>query len=168
MKNSIIILILLILFSCSNTTDNKEIRTIDNLTANDTIQLKAFPTIGDLLADSVIQTSNNRMQLASSSQFSPSTTITHQGLFFDLAWDKEGRLTYLSTTDSSFMTEEKVKLNMTLNEIIKIQDVEILSMPGWGYYIKLESGWFAAFCVDSTCTGRELTVNDKVKWIYKN
>ena len=56
---------------------------------------------------------------------------------------------------------------MMLKSIKDIQNVDILKMAGWGYYIKLKSGWFAGFCIGKTCTDRELKDDDKVTFIFK-
>jgi hypothetical protein len=56
---------------------------------------------------------------------------------------------------------------MTLKSIKDIQNVDILKMAGWGYYIKLKSGWFAGFCIGKTCTDRGLKDDDKVAFIFK-
>ena len=41
-------------------------------------------------------------------------------------------------------------------------------MSGWGYTVKLQSGWYAAFCNGKSCTDGELTDNSKIGWFFKN
>ena len=133
----------------------------------DTIRLEELPSIGDHLDESIRLTSNNRNILINSSQISPSTTVYVKGIVFKIAWDRDSKINFISTTDSTFYTNENIRINMPLKEIENIQNVEITKMPGWGYYISLESGWFAGFCVDKTCTGRELTNEVVVSYFFK-
>jgi len=133
----------------------------------DTIRLNKLPMIGDFLSDSIRLTSKNRALLVNSSQISTSTTILNNGIIFDIAWNNDFRVNYIETSDSHFITSENVKVNTTLRKIKDIQNVDIIKMPGWGYYIKLKSGWFVSFCTGKTCTDRELTDDDKVVSIFQ-
>ncbi len=162
-----------LIFGCSNTTNNKQNQTdtIDSrvsISSAETIQINELPVIGDLINDSIIMKCKNKSLLINSSDVSPFATVIYKGLVFDVAWSGDKRVKYLSTSDSHFVTDENVKVNMTLKDIKDILRVEIVKTPGWAYSIKLKSGWNAAFCVDSICTGRAIIDNDKVKWIYKN
>ena len=167
MKTKLLIFILLLGLGCSNVKEENSNQEIELAVKTDTLTIIKLPIIGEIIADSIKQTSNNRMQLINSSQFSPSTTVYCQGSLFNIAWDNNGKVNYMMTTDTNFVTDNNVKVNVTLKEVKRIQDVEIFSMPGWGYYIRLNSDWFAAFCIDSTCTGRDIEDNDKINWIYK-
>lgn len=73
----------------------------------------------------------------------------------------------LLTTDTNFVTTENIKVNITLKEIQNASELEIITEAGWGHYIKFNSGWYAGFCVESSCTGRNLTKNDKIDWLFK-
>lgn len=167
MRYLILILSLYLAVGCTNIAFGKLQQTIADKPKIDTIRVNELPSIGDFLSDSIRLTSNNRRQLVSSSQISPSTTVYSKGLVFNIAWNEKRKVNYIVTYDSNFTTKEKIKLNMALRDIKNIQKVEILKMPGWGYYIELESGWNAGFCVDKTCTGRELVEEDRVKYIFK-
>ncbi|RPH25020.1 MAG: hypothetical protein EHM93_20175 [Bacteroidales bacterium] len=152
---------------CSNTNNRKSTQMVETKSIIDTIRLTKLPAIGDFLGDSIRMTSNNRGQLVSSSDLSSSTTILNNGIIFEIAWDKDNRVNYIVTSDSNFITYENVKINMTLKNIKDIQKVDIFEMPGWGYYIKLKSGWIAGFCIGKACTDRELKNDDIVTSIFK-
>lgn len=167
-KHLALILILTLIFCCNNSTQKEttvnykpdsidyEIMTLDKL-----------PQRGDILPDSIRITSQNRMQMVNSSTISQATAIDFKGYRFEIAWNSEGKVNYVATYDTNFVTPDNVKVSTTLSEIKKLQNVEIGTLPGWGYFINLESGWNVAFCVDKTCTGREIGDTDSVKWIYK-
>jgi hypothetical protein len=135
---------------------------------NDSItRVDHLPEIGILLDSTIKMTSNNRALMVNGSTISPMITVMFDGSSFDLAWDHSGRVNRISTTDSNFATPEGVKINTTLSDIKKNQQVDIQVTPGWGYYSKLSSGWYVGFCVDSTCTEKDLLNSDRVKWIFK-
>jgi hypothetical protein len=168
MKHLALILMLSLIFGCSISTHNET--TINN--KPDTIDYKIvtldkLPQRGDILPDSIRFTSMDRLQMVSSSTISKATTIAFNSYKFEIAWTNDGIVNYVATYDKSFITPENIRISTTLKEIKEMQDVEIGTMPGWGYFINLESGWNVAFCVDKTCTGREIVDSDSVKWIYK-
>jgi hypothetical protein len=122
-------------------------------TSVDPILIEELPAIGDLINDSIIVKSKNRILMINSSDVRPFITVLYKGLIFEIAWNQDKRLNIISTSDSHFVTEENVKVNMTLKDIKKLKKIEISKINGWGYSVMLESGWKAAFCVDSKCTG---------------
>ena len=128
---------------------------------------KKLPELNSYLADSIRQASNHTLLMVSSSQLSPSTRIKVDGIMFNIAWDLNNKVSYITTTDTNFSTAEGVWINMTLKELKKLQEIKIFKMPGWGYYASLNSGWSVGFSVDETMTGRELVDSDSVKWIFK-
>ena len=167
MRFEILIISLYLVLGCSIISFGKSQQKIADRPKIDTIRMNELPNIGDFLSDSIRLTSNNTVEFVNSAQLSPSTTVYYKGLVFNIAWNEEGKVNYIITYDSNFMTKEKVKLNMALRDIKNIQKVEILKMRGWGYYIELGSGWNAGFCVDEACTGRDLVEDDRVMFIFK-
>jgi len=162
MKNLIIVLLLFVL-GCSNSNDNNSSQN------QDTIVLENLPEIGNKLHDSIIQTSNSRAKLVTSGQFWPSTTVKINGNIFDIAWNNDGIVKYISTNDKNFITPENIRVNMTLNQISDIKLIDIQEMTGWGYYYELNSGWSVGLCTvtNNGCTGRELLETDTIKWFFK-
>jgi len=155
-------------FGCSNKSNENPNQKLNLKPLADAIQLMELPYIGEYIVDSIRTASNNKMLLINSSDYKPSTTIISNGTSFNLAWDNNNKLIYISTLDTNFTTNEGIKIGSTLIQIKNLQPVEIDKIIGWGHSIKLSSGWSAAFCVDSTCTGRNLIDTDKVNWIFKN
>jgi hypothetical protein len=156
------------LFGCSN-IDKSQINSAVELKINiDTFKLIQLPNIGEVVNESIRKTSTNNQILINSSQSSSFANVYYNNLVFQIAWNRDNKLVYISTSDTNFNTEENIRINMTYNDIQKTQNTSISKIPGWGYYVKLNSGWNAAFCVDNTCTGRDISRNDTVKWIFKN
>lgn len=146
--------------------NNKDHKIVSINDKSRSILLDKLPKISENLDSSIIMTSKH-LWLVTSSQFYPSTEIHVDNISYEIAWEGNGKLYYISTSDIKFESEEGVKINMTLSDILKKTESEVYKMPGWGYYIKLKSGWYAGFSVDKTCTGRELAKNDSVKWIFR-
>jgi len=167
MRYIVLLLSMFVGYGCSNTINKNPIQTVNTKSIIDTIRLKSLPSIGDILGDSIRLTGKNRGLLVNSSEICTSTTILNNGIIFDIAWDKDYRVNFIGTTDSGFIANENVRVDMTLKSIKDIQNVDILKMAGWGYYIKLKSGWFAGFCIGKTCTDRGLKDDDKVAFIFK-
>lgn len=167
-KSFIILILLFMILSCSH-IDKSQINSSVELNLNiDTFKLVQLPNIGEVVNESIRKTSTNAQIHINSSQCSSFANVYFRNAVFELAWDKDNKLVYISTSDTNFITEENIRINMTLKDIRKTQNSEILKMQGWGFYVKLNSGWNAAFCVDNTCTGRDIFDSDKVKWIFKN
>lgn len=168
MKYLALVLILMLVVSCNNTIQ-KETTVSDkpDSVGYKIMTLYKLPQLGDILPDSIRMTSQNRMQMVSSSTISQATTINYRGYRFEIAWTNDGKVNYMATYDTNFVTPDYVKVSTTFKEIKELQKVEIGTLPGWGYFVHLKSGWNAAFCVDKTCTGRDLEDSDSVKWIYK-
>jgi hypothetical protein len=165
---SLLLYCFLFLGCVSNSKESTYQIKTDTILFGKIIQLNELPEIGVLLDDSIRKAYNRRTELlTSSSQLSPFTNINCKGKDFQLAWNSEGKLIYISTTDSNFLTNDNFKVGTTLSEIKDHQKIEISEMSGWGYFIKLESGWYLGFCVDNSCTGRKIKNSDKVKWIFK-
>lgn len=166
MRHLAILLSMFLGLVCFKPIDKTSTQMVKTKPVSDTIRLEKLPAIGDILSESIRLTSNHG-QSVTSSNISPAATILNNGVVFDITWDKDYKVNYIVTKDSKFLTKENIKVNMTLKDIKGLQKVDILKMPGWGYYIKLKSGWYAGFCVGKTCTDRELKDEDKITSIFK-
>jgi hypothetical protein len=57
-----------------------------------------------------------------------------------------GKIIYISTRDTAFITDEGFKIGAMINEVqSKYQKSEMEKIPYLGYTIKLQSGWSALF-----------------------
>jgi hypothetical protein len=107
------------------------------------------------------------MIMISSGQFSPSEKIIFDNCEFDLVVNQQMDTIYLQTTDSSFITPEGYNVGTKWKSISNVYQSKLGRMPGWGYYITLDSGWQLGFCEGQTCTDSEPTDESVVTWIFR-
>jgi hypothetical protein len=158
MKTPFITIILSLLFlACENSPRGK----INSVNISDTqhpetkVEFTATPAL------------NQKSEiLISSGQSSPFTTLQINGCNFDLVYDN-GDTIYLATTDMKFRTTEGYKIGTKFTDLPKIIQNKLTKEPGWGYFFKLNSGWFLGFCEGESCTDYYPTGNSRVKWIFK-
>jgi hypothetical protein len=105
--------------------------------------------------------------MISSAQFAPYTDIVYAGADFQLVINQENDTIYLATNDVKFVTPEGYKVGEKWKILAKLDKENIGRMSGWGYYIKLESGWQLGFCEGQSCTDTEPTSESQVKWIFR-
>lgn len=119
--------------------------------------------------DEITQTKDGVMMkqvLVSANQFSPAKEVWINSYKFDLVAHKKDTI-YLSTSDRLFQTPEGQRIGTTFAEIPEKLRKSLQEEAGWGYYIKLPSGWNLGFCEGAGCTDSEPTNASKVKWIFK-
>lgn len=104
--------------------------------------------------------------LVSSGQFSSYQTIFLNNVEFQLVGSKSDTQ-YLSTRSDRFLTPEGYNVGMSLSEVDKVLQRDIVKEPGWGYYIQLKSGWNLAFCEGNSCTDHKPQDSSTVDWIFK-
>lgn len=81
--------------------------------------------------------------------------------------DKNGDTAKVWTKDFRFLTSEGFKVGTTWQELPSHLQKSIYKIPGWGYYINLNSGWTLVFCEGSSCTDTPPVNSSKVAWIEK-
>jgi hypothetical protein len=107
-----------------------------------------------------------KQTLVSAGKFSPSTRVKFGGSYFDLVIEKNDSI-YMATSDSLFLTHDKFHVGMTWEEIPSTLRKKLQKETGWGYYIKLPSGWNLGFCEGVSCTDTAPMDSSEVKWIFK-
>jgi len=78
-----------------------------------------------------------------------------------------GDTTHWSTTDLKFKTLEGYNVGTNWDKIPIELKKSMGHMAGWGYFIKLNSGWQLGFCEGKSCTDTEPKEGSIVKWIFK-
>jgi len=73
----------------------------------------------------------------------------------------------LWTTDYKFVTKEGFKIGTKFSELPKTLQNSAYKLSGYGYFVKLNSGWTLGFCVGKTCTDNYPDNQSKVAWIKK-
>ncbi|MEO9531111.1 MAG: hypothetical protein ABJG68_06360 [Crocinitomicaceae bacterium] len=105
--------------------------------------------------------------MISSGQISPSKEILFENCLFDLVLSSDGDTVYLQTVDTSFTCPENYKVGDDFDDISEDDLAKMEQMPGWGYYIKLDSGWNIAFHEGYTATETYPESGSKVDWIFR-
>jgi hypothetical protein len=81
---------------------------------------------------------------------------------FAVALNDQKRINFISTKDPKFSTPEGVRVNMTYEDLLKIDsNAQVIEERGWATYVVLESGWKAGFA------NAMLEPGSKVRFIFK-
>ena len=112
-----------------------------------------IPSIGDPMPCAVV---DSVQWLITSGQFAKGCYKTFNNINFFFATIESNTISFISTTDSNFVTPEGFKVGDCYNKIIPYLKSDIIYEPGWGYYSKLTSGWYANYNVDEACASHNI------------
>ena len=157
-----VIFIVFIILSCTNTSEENE-SLFSFKKSEDVIILNKMVEIGDSFE--LNKYTSNRI-LISSSETVPGVLVVYNMNFYILGVEKNV-VVYIYTDDPIFCTDENLKIGSTLVEVYNKTQYELRKDRGFAYYIKLPSGWNAAFAEGSYNTNNEPKYNSKVKWFFK-
>lgn len=146
------------------TAQSKQIQT-----TNERIKLKALPELNAKLPvkdreikypDSPLMTASGGMQ--------PSFEAEFEGIEFTVCTGyKSKRISFISTSDERFKTSEGIAINDTLQKVLETSQGELIKERGWAFFVKLKSGWHAAFVQGQGATEGELLPEAKVSFLFK-
>ncbi len=102
----------------------------------------------------------NKRVLAPTISFIPSTNIKINDIEYIIGVNSDQEISYVSTTNSNFRVD-----GLTINS--KLGDIEndinqVKHIPGWGYYIEVNSEWYAGFDFQM-----KPNRGSKIKWFFK-
>jgi len=103
--------------------------------------------------------------LVGPAQSFPYKKIKFKDITYDIAINK-GKIEYISTTDSNFITNDGFKVGDTIESLKQMGYEEFKELRGWGYYIKLKSGWNAGFSILQDNTYKPLKNDSKIAWFF--
>ena len=109
----------------------------------------------------------DKMLMTNSSNFEPSMDIKLYNCDFTIVLNDFGDTTHWSTNDNKFETPEGYKVGTYWKELSTELQNSVNKMPGWGYYIRLNSDWQLGFCEGETCTDSAPKEGSKVDWVFK-
>ncbi len=144
-----------ILISCS---------TLQTGNINSTVIIEELPQIND---DFYPNTDSISYLMISPSQFSKTYNVNCNNIFYDIAINNLNKVVFISTEDKSFITPEKLMIGNLLSDVQSISKNEMVIENGWANYIKLESGWNAAFVEGKSMTTRMLKEDSKISFFFK-
>ena len=167
MKNKLIIAALTILcfvpaIQQTVTAQSKQVQT-----ANGRIKLTAMPELGDKLPVKRKKTSG-ALLMTGSGGLDPSYRVEFDGIGFTVATGyKDNIISFISTMNKGFKTSEGIAVDDTLKKVLETSQGEVITERGWAFYVKLKSGWRAAFVQGYEMTEGELSPDAKVAFLFK-
>lgn len=106
--------------------------------------------------------------MTASGGMEPSFEAEYEGIKFLVAIGYESRrISFISTTDNRFQTGEGIRIGDTLEKVLETSKGEIIKEPGWAFFVRLKSGWNAAFVQGAEITEGELPPGAKVSFLFK-
>lgn len=93
--------------------------------------------------------------------------INYKGINYLITEDKNGLIDFIRTFDSSFVTPENTKVNMPYSKVKNMKSQEFY-VTGYGYEVKLKSGWSAVFMDSYILANGLITDTCKIKSFIKS
>ncbi len=90
----------------------------------------------------------------------------YYGYDFKLVINSEGDTVRFVTHDA-FVTPEGYTVGTRWADIPLEKQTEVERIKGYGYFLKLASGWKLGFCAGSECANEDLSEDSRVVWIEK-
>ena len=124
----------------------------------------SMPKIGDPLP---CVTVDSIQWLISASQFAKGCYETYNNIEFFFASIDGKIISFISSSDSNFVTPEGFKVGNSFSEINSKVETSIFNERGWGYYSKLPSGWFANYNLDEASASHHIMVINSDSTVYQ-
>ena len=126
--------------------------------------LEKLPELNDLFK---YQIKTESYLLTLSGQSSKSFDIVYNNIHYSISTNDSNKIIFISTNDTNFITADKIKIGTPLSEFPDHYSPSVNKEAGWAYFIKLKSGWNAAFTEGESMTNKPLTQKSKVSFFFK-
>lgn len=93
--------------------------------------------------------------------------IERNGIFYLVAIDRSGLISYIETRDGSFRTPEGFSVGTSLGELPWDCASKVRKESGWGFFVPLASGWNAVFTQGDSMTEGTLSSEAPIEWFFK-
>ena len=110
--------------------------------------------------------SSDKMLLVSSGQFLKYINYEYNNINFEIAYDDERKVKFISTTDPNFSSVDGLNINSKLSEIGDIDLSIIKYESGWAYIILLVDGWNAGISPENY-DNPSVNKNSKISFFFK-
>jgi hypothetical protein len=124
------------------------------------IPLAALPAIGQPLP---FQAESSTLTLVAASQMDFSHLVQVGGIVYTVAVDKEGRVSYVSTSDPSFRTPEGLHVGNDVDEVRAAGGTDFAYEHIAGCSARLPSGWRAG----AEFVAQPLICKSRISWFFK-
>ena len=156
MKKTLLIVLICPLFTMCDTSENNS---LENSEMNLMADYTSIPPLG--MKDTV------KLLLSPGGGEDPYIETSYMGSEFKIVVNEEGDTSKYVTHDSTFFSPEGCHVGSYWIDIPLADQTEVKKKTGYGYFLKLYSGWTLGFCAGSECTNQELSNDSRVVWIEK-
>jgi hypothetical protein len=125
-------------------------------------QVASYKGIPPMAADGTIN-----LLLAPGGGQEPFVETSYMGHEFKVVVNQAGDTSRFVTHDSTFHTPEGYAVGSFWRDIPLADQTKVKIENGYGYYLKLHSGWTLGFCAGSEYSNEELSEESRVVWIEK-
>lgn len=105
--------------------------------------------------------------MTSSSSIEPAACVVEDGIQYYVVYGLKENYSFASTYDSNFVTKEGFKINMHFNDLPENTDSNFFIQRGWYGYVKLNSGWYAGFNLDSASDYNKLEKDSLITMFFR-
>jgi hypothetical protein len=121
---------------------------------------------GQFISKSILIKAETLIMVASA-QMSPKYILINDNIKYDICIDSNQIIEYIGTTDTNFHCANELKIGNSLQELSIKHKSKVICETGWGYYVKLPSGWYPAFAEGNGMTDKPINKKSKIKWFFK-
>jgi hypothetical protein len=119
--------------------------------------------IGQRIPISVEAIDSSNFILRGNSELKRAYSFVYNEVTHSVTLDQFGFIDYIESNDPNFKTSEGARVGMKCQELRKLCDENyVVYEKGWAKYVKLQSGWNAAFAFD-----KKVTKDSKVLFLFK-
>lgn len=106
--------------------------------------------------------------LTSKSQITSALEYTSNKITYEFVIDSSNMITFLSTWDKNFLSEEGYKIGSRYENFSKPDKINGRMVSGWGYEVKLRNKWHAVFCDSLVLNDSRIENTSQVGFFYKD
>jgi len=115
----------------------------------------------------IIDSSKSKLLETGPSSLEPSLDIQYNHINYSVVLSKEKKASFIITWDHAFKTKEGFKIGTLYKDVRMKYKGNGRYVPGYCYYIKLNSGWNALFSNDKIFEEEKPSDSDSIKGFYK-
>lgn len=128
---------------------------------------KSFIDIGIKISEEdLAKSKDNSFLMISPASIQQQYRTTIMDVVFAYCIDKNNKIIYLQTSDTSFVTDRGLCVGDRISKYKYFNKKGIVYLPGWSYYLPLKSGWNAAIGLQDDYDTLDVE-NAVIRWFFK-
>lgn len=92
---------------------------------------------------------------------------SHDSIRYVYTMDADNRITYLTIHGTGYLTPDRIKAGTAYSEVIRVAVDSGKMIPGYGFSVKLKSGWNALFYSQEIVENNMIWDTSKVTGFFK-